>query len=76
MYYHKETVVRTVILVIAWLNMLLSHYGLNTIPVLNEVIVADILAGIATIWTWFKNNYVTIKKGKVQHDTLQEKGID
>lgn len=74
MYFHKETVVRTVILLIVWVNMALSHYGLITIPVFSDETVAMFLAGAGTVWTWFKNNYVTLK-GRKQRDVLKEKGL-
>ncbi|WP_152658307.1 phage holin [Oceanobacillus sp. CFH 90083] len=67
----KGTVVRTVALVIVWINMLLSNYGLQPIPVVSEDIIAEILTGTVTVWTWFKNNYVTAK-GKQQKDVLQK----
>ncbi|MEF3330548.1 phage holin [Oceanobacillus oncorhynchi] len=67
----KGTIVRTVVLVIVWINMLLSNYGLQPIPVVSEDVIAEILAGVVTIWTWFKNNYVTVK-GKQQKQVLQQ----
>lgn len=67
----KGTIIRTVALAIAWVNMLLSNYGLQPIPVVSEDIIAAILAGAATVWTWFKNNYITWK-GKQQKEVLQK----
>jgi len=75
MYTHKETIVRTIILVVTWVNMLLANHGLEAIPVLSDELVATGLAGIATVWAWFKNNYLTLKKGKVQHDVLKSRGL-
>ncbi|MFD2628716.1 phage holin [Oceanobacillus kapialis] len=70
----KGTIVRTVALAIAWINMILANYGLELIPVLSEDVIAEILAGVATVWTWFKNNYVTIK-GKEQKKVLQRNNL-
>lgn len=67
----KGTIVRTVALAIVWINMVLSNYGLQPIPVVGEDLIAEVLAGIVTVWTWFKNNYVTVK-GKQQKQVLQQ----
>lgn len=67
----KGTIIRTVALVIAWVNMLLSNNGLQPIPVVSEDVIAAILAGAVTVWTWFKNNYITFK-GKQQKEVLQK----
>lgn len=75
MYAHKETIIRTIILVITWVNMVLANYGLETIPVLSDNAVAIGLAAIATIAAWFKNNYITLKKGKAQHEVLKARGL-
>ncbi|GLO66118.1 phage holin [Oceanobacillus kimchii] len=70
----KGTIIRTIALGIAWANMLLSNYGLQPIPVVSEDIIAEILAGFATVWAWFRNNYITFK-GKKQKQVLQEEGL-
>ncbi|MCT1577941.1 phage holin [Oceanobacillus kimchii] len=70
----KSTIIRTIALAIAWINMLLSNYGLQPIPVVSEDIIAEILAGLATVWAWFKNNYVTLK-GKRQKDVLLQNNL-
>ncbi|MCT1901877.1 phage holin [Oceanobacillus sojae] len=67
----RGTVIRTIALVIVWINMVLTNYGLQPIPVVSEDIIAEILAGVVTVWTWFKNNYVTVK-GKQQKQVLQQ----
>ncbi|MEK4305841.1 phage holin [Oceanobacillus sp. FSL K6-0251] len=67
----KGTIIRTVALVIAWANMALTNYGLQPIPVVSEDFIAMILAGAVTVWTWFKNNYITWK-GKQQKEVLQK----
>lgn len=70
----KGTIVRTVALAIAWLNALLAQYNLQPIPVLDEETFAYGLALIASIWGWFKNNYVTLK-GKQQKKVLQQNNL-
>ncbi|MEK2457705.1 phage holin [Tetragenococcus halophilus] len=70
----KGTIVRTVALAIAWLNALLAQYNLQPIPVLDEETIAYGLALIASIWGWFKNNYVTLK-GKQQKKVLQQNNL-
>jgi SPP1 family holin len=70
----KGTIVRTIALAITWVNMLLSNNGLEVIPVVSEETISEILAGVVTVWAWFKNNYVTLK-GKAQHEVLKEKGL-
>lgn len=51
--------------------MVLTNYGLQPIPVVSEDVIAEILAGVVSVWTWFKNNYVTVK-GKQQKQVLQQ----
>ena len=70
----KGTIVRKVALAIAWINALLAQFGLQPIPVLDEETIAYGLAFLASIWTWFKNNYITIK-GKQQKKVLQQKNL-
>lgn len=70
----KGTVVRTVIFAITWLNLFLASKGLQPIPVLDEATVALGLTLIASVWAWFKNNYVTIK-GQAQKEELKKKGL-
>lgn len=67
----KGTVVRTVALVIVWINMVLTNYDLQPIPVVSEDFIAMILAGAVSAWTWFKNNYITWK-GRQQKEVLQK----
>ncbi|WP_428910774.1 phage holin [Niallia sp. Krafla_26] len=68
------TVVRTVSLVLVWGNVWLEKAGLNTIPFLSEEEIALGLTMIVSIWTWFKNNYITAK-GKKQKEVLQKEGL-
>lgn len=70
----KGTIVRTIILVIAWINAFLSSNGYEVIPVVGEDQVALGLAAVVSVWTWFKNNYITAK-GKRQKEELEKKGL-
>ena len=67
----KGTIIRTIALVIVWLNVWLEQTGLNTIPVFSEEAIALGLTTVVSVWTWFKNNYVTVK-GKQQKQVLQQ----
>jgi SPP1 family holin len=64
------TKVRTTALVITWVNMILSHYGLQPIPFVSDEDISMVLAGISTVYAWFYNNYVTAK-GKRQKEVLR-----
>lgn len=70
----KWTVVRTVSLIITWLNVWLDHLGLVSIPVVSEETIALGLTTIVSVWTWFKNNYITLK-GRQQKEILERRGL-
>lgn len=70
----KATLVRTVSLALVWSNVWLEKAGLNTLPVLSEEEIALGLTMIVSIWTWFKNNYITAK-GKKQKEVLKKEGL-
>lgn len=70
----RGTLIRTISLTLVWLNVWLEKAGLNTIPVLSEEEIALGLTTIVSIWTWFKNNYITAK-GKKQKEVLQREGL-
>lgn len=70
----KGTLVRTIALAITWINGILANNGLQPIPMLDEESIAYGLAFAASVWTWFKNNYLTLK-GKKQKEILEQKGL-
>lgn len=70
----KGTVVRTVALAIAWINVGLANYDLQPIPVLQEEVIAYGITFIVSIWTWFKNNYITFK-GRRQKEVLERTNL-
>jgi SPP1 family holin len=68
------TVVRTVALVIVWMNVLLQQNGMQAIPVLSDEEIALGLTFVVSVWAWFKNNYITAK-GKAQQQALKRQGL-
>ena len=56
----KGTIIRTIVLVIALVNQILTSTGHAVIPV-NEEEISMILTAAAAIWSWWKNNSFTKK---------------
>lgn len=57
-----ETLVRTVVLVVALLNQVLTMFGKNPLPFAGEELYSMLTAlvtVVATIWAWWKNNSFT-----------------
>lgn len=62
--FDKMMIVRTVILVLAWLNQWLVINGYSPLPFSNEEIemgVSTLITFVVSVWTWWKNNAVTRK---------------
>lgn len=58
----KETIIRTIILVIALVNQVLTAAGKNPLPFSDEEIYTGLtllFTVCATIWAWWKNNSFT-----------------
>ena len=59
-----ETITRTVVLVVALINQVLSVKGLSLLPIsddqINELITLLFTIG-ASLWAWWKNNSFTPK---------------
>lgn len=58
----KDTIIRTVILIIALVNTLLNAFGKNTLPFTDDEVSAVISAMftfVASIVAWWKNNSFT-----------------
>ena len=70
----KGTLIRTIILALTWGNVWLSQNGYQAIPVASEEHVALGLASLASVQSWFYNNYITAK-GKKQKEELKKKGL-
>lgn len=59
----KETIIRTVVLLLAILNNVLSLLGKNPLPYSSEEVeqaVTIIVTVVATLWAWWKNNSFTL----------------
>lgn len=65
MYYpiEKGTIIRTILMVVALVNTILTLTGKNPLPYSSEEIeaaVTVILQVVATLWAWWKNNSFTM----------------
>ncbi|NWF39977.1 phage holin [Bacillus sp. 8A6] len=82
--FDKGTVIRTVLLLIAFINQTLVMFGQTVLPISEEqvqtagesiyVAGSTIFTMVTAIIAWFKNNYVT-EKGKKQKEILKQKGL-
>ncbi|MFH0345317.1 phage holin [Bacillus vallismortis] len=82
--YDKGTVIRTVLLLVAFINQTMLMFGKSPLDIQDEQInqLADALYSAGsliftmgtTVAAWFKNNYVT-EKGKKQRDLLKENNL-
>lgn len=67
----KTTIIRTVILVVAFINAGLALFGKSPLPFDNEEItnvISYIFTAGAAIWTWWKNNSFTQKAIKADEE--------
>lgn len=64
------TIIRTIILVLAWINQGLAVNHISPIPV-DEVTISSVITGIVSLWTWWKNNNFT-KEAKQADDKLKD----
>ena len=58
----KETILRTVVLLVALLNQVFAMLGKGIIPITDEEIYQYgtlILTALSSIWAWWKNNSFT-----------------
>ena len=74
----KDTIIRTVVLIVALVNQILTSTGRSVIPVnseeLAELITLLITIG-ASVWAWWKNNSFTknaIKADKYLNELKEE----
>jgi SPP1 family holin len=70
----KGTLIRTILFFVAWINTILVSKGYQALPVLSETEVALVLTFAISIYTWFRNNYIT-KKGKKQKEVIDKYGL-
>lgn len=67
----KTTIIRTVILVVAFINAGLALFGKSPLPFDNEEItnvISYIFTAGAAIWAWWKNNSFTQKAIKADEE--------
>lgn len=58
-----DTIIRTIVLIIALLNQALAIMGKEAIPVTDDQVyqlVTLLITIIASLWTWWKNNSFTL----------------
>lgn len=58
----KETIIRTVLLLLGLINMILTNTGHTVLPIEDEqvtTIVSDVYLIIVSLWAWWKNNSFT-----------------
>lgn len=58
----KGTVIRTVILVLALVNQVLTVLGINPLPIEEgnlDLLISTAWTIVAAIWSWWKNNNIT-----------------
>ena len=69
----KETIIRTVVLVLALVNQILTSMGYSIIPIDDDMI-TELLSLLFTIgaslWAWWKNNSFT--KNAIEADKVLE----
>lgn len=59
---NKETIVRTIVLVLALVNNVLTMCGKNPLPFSDEELylgVSSVVTVCVTLWAWWKNNSFT-----------------
>lgn len=70
----KDTIVRTVVLVVTLVNTLLTAFGKNPLPFSDTEIyqaISTVCTAAASIWAWWKNNSFTkaaIKADEYMHE--------
>lgn len=70
----KETIIRTIILVIALVNQVLTSLGKNPLPFSDDLIYEAVTLAVtigASAWAWWKNNSFT-KKAIAADEYLKE----
>lgn len=60
----KETIIRTIVLVITLFNSVITMCGINPLPFSDEEIykgVSAMVSVVVSLWAWWKNNSFTKK---------------
>ena len=69
----KETIIRTVILIVALVNQVLTVAGVSLLPISDEQITEFLTLSLtigASLWAWWKNNSFT--KNALEADKVLE----
>ena len=75
----RNLIIRTLVLVVVWINMILVNKGLSPLPIDENgatELISEALAALATLWAWWKDNDVT-RKARAKKDviaTLEHEG--
>ena len=75
----RNLIIRTLVLVIVWINMIFVNKGLSPLPIDENgatELISEALAALATLWAWWKDNDVT-KKARAKKEviaTLEHEG--
>ncbi|MNU34918.1 Phage lysis protein, holin [compost metagenome] len=73
----KASLTRTIILALALTNQMLTAAGKSPLPIEDETVDVAISTGftiVVSIWTWWKNNYIS-KKGQKQKEVLENHNL-
>ena len=60
----KETIIRTIVLVITLINSVITMCGINPLPFSDDEIykgVSSAVSVVVSLWAWWKNNSFTKK---------------
>lgn len=60
----RATIIRTAVMAVALLNIVLQAFGFDALPFGDEQVesaAGAILAALASIWCWWKNNSVSVE---------------
>ncbi|MCU7381064.1 phage holin [Clostridiales Family XIII bacterium ASD5510] len=75
----RNLIIRTLVLVIVWINMILVNKGISPLPIDENgatELISEAMAALATLWAWWKDNDVT-KKARAKKEviaTLEHEG--
>lgn len=75
--FDKMMIIRTILLVIAWLNQFLQMKGYSALPFTDaemETFVTFMFTFVVSMWSWWKNNDVRYKARR-NTQYLRDKGL-
>lgn len=73
----KMSLIRTIVLGLALVNQVLTMNNLSPLPIEDEqveMIVSTSWTVGASLWAWWKNNYIS-KKGLKQKEVIKHNGL-